>query len=511
MLPQERHVDEKNEKIGKSERESKEIQGNGFSKSVKLIMRPLVGIMLGKFDASVHGSCFDTWYYLLHKLDSSVNCLLVKELVLQPMLETIFQIPPDCKSTWLWNRTVDLLGDSILANSKDVEYGGSTSGKGSSKEYSIKWLPLEPNHLEFHLNFISILVSQMLKSGLTPEEQSFLSGAALRLFSSISKGVQMILKIPSTTYDDILLCLSTLLKFVKKLWEEHSDGSDGDNLCDILLQLIEVIIEEIEPATLSSPLYKIALDLGHIKSQTDADDTRHAKIVEICTINHMDMVSPIVYLTVLYFCVTARSNVNTAQRYRKFMLSSFEPADTFIVTVRLLYKCTGLSCLRLWTVIAKALVDCIGDVKSISLFNSESAYFATHDMLCYPFIICSRHSSIFQKKNLEFEQVIEVWKSLYGFLCSSRYEHSTPRVNASEDLCNILDGWLDKYSRIYESTNELESNHEDRELPHIDVYGGMVISILDQPQCSGLSADNSDSIGYKIMTGVNNRMTLAIR
>lgn len=38
-----------------------QIQSSGFSKSIKLIMTPLIGIILSKCDVSVHVSCLSTW------------------------------------------------------------------------------------------------------------------------------------------------------------------------------------------------------------------------------------------------------------------------------------------------------------------------------------------------------------------------------------------------------------------------------------------------------------------
>jgi telomere-associated protein RIF1 len=90
-----------------------EDQVNGVYKSIKLIMTPLIGIMSSKCDISVHSSCLNTWCYLLHKLDTSVNESSLIKMVLEPILKAIFQNGPDSKTICLWNMGLDLLSDSI--------------------------------------------------------------------------------------------------------------------------------------------------------------------------------------------------------------------------------------------------------------------------------------------------------------------------------------------------------------------------------------------------------------
>ena len=97
-------------------------QANGFLKSIKLIMTPLIGIMSSKCDISVHSSCLNTWCYLLHKLDISINEPSVIKMVLEPILKAIFQNGPNSNSICLWNLGLDLLSDSISQKCMDVFY-----------------------------------------------------------------------------------------------------------------------------------------------------------------------------------------------------------------------------------------------------------------------------------------------------------------------------------------------------------------------------------------------------
>ncbi|XP_057508655.1 uncharacterized protein LOC130791509 isoform X1 [Actinidia eriantha] len=95
-------------------REGKSGEGEGFSKSIKLVMTPIVGIMSSKCDASVHSSCLNTWCYLLHKLDYFVNSPPIVKTVLEPILDAVFRVGPGSKCNWLWNSCLDLLDDFIL-------------------------------------------------------------------------------------------------------------------------------------------------------------------------------------------------------------------------------------------------------------------------------------------------------------------------------------------------------------------------------------------------------------
>nr|GEX83645.1 Rap1-interacting factor 1 amino-terminal protein [Tanacetum cinerariifolium] len=84
-------------------------EANGLTKSIKLIMTPLIGIMSSKCDTSVHLSCLNTWKYLLHKFDTFVNHPSVIKTVLNPILKVVFQAGPDNKNIWSWNICLDLL------------------------------------------------------------------------------------------------------------------------------------------------------------------------------------------------------------------------------------------------------------------------------------------------------------------------------------------------------------------------------------------------------------------
>lgn len=536
--------------MGTSNNKNNEIEANGFSKSIKLIMTPLIGILSSNCDATVRSSCFNTWCYLLHKLDSSVNCPLVRKLVLQPIFEAVFQISLDSNSNWLWNLCINLLDDSILAKCIDVDHESSLlvsqspgssmhgpfmSGKCSLKLYPIKWLPWDLSQLDFHLKIIDILIHQASKTTFHHENRKAAFDASLRLFRSVSKGVQLELKKLSTNYDDVTLCSKTILKFITNLYEENFEGSDRNDLHHISFQYVEVVTEEIDPAILDSPLYKVALDLKYIKSLQFVNDIEHAKDLAICPIAYMDMVSPMVYLTAFYFCVVVQSTSNmpktdfilqAIQKYFKIMLSSYDPVENFIVIIGLLYEHTGPSCLRMWIAMVKVLKDTVFD-KDIPLFKMENhrSFFATGHLLSYPFFICYCHrkgsmssnigdsvekSFILGEEKLELEQILEVWKSLYSSLYAPQFECFSSN-SFSEDLYNMLGRWLEKYTSMLECANDL--NLKDLDLDLISLYGGVVIYILEQSQSSEVSSDENReySSDDKIPGGMTSCMTLVIR
>lgn len=192
-------------------------QTNGFSKSIKLIMTPLIGIMSSKCDISVHSSCFNTWRYLLHKLVISINETSMIKTVFEPLPKAIFQNGPDSKNICLWNLGLDLLSDSISHKRGDVLYqstgpvshrvsdnGPSLSGKCSWKQHLIRWMPRNINQLDFYLSMIFHLIHQASRPTVTYDRRNHVYDTALKLFIYILKGVKLDVESPSTNYDGIM-------------------------------------------------------------------------------------------------------------------------------------------------------------------------------------------------------------------------------------------------------------------------------------------------------------------
>ncbi|XP_059635152.1 uncharacterized protein LOC132277329 [Cornus florida] len=535
-------------------------EADGFSKSIKLIMTPLIGIISSKCDVSVHSSCLNTWSYLLHKLDNFVNCPSVIKTVWEPIFEAVFRVGPESRNIWSWNFCLDLLDNFILARSKIVDddlnnqvNGHSldktptnrppVSGKCSQIHYPIKCLPWGLSQLDFYIKMIYIIVTQGSAVTVPAEIRSLTCDAALAIFGSVLKGIQSVLKNPAIDYNEVMQCLNAVLRFIKNIHENvTSKDSDIGDLHHLSLQFVEIVAEELEPSMLGSPLYKVALDLKYIDNLQSVIETKKAKVLGICFSVYMDMVSPIVYLTTLYFCgvFTLASGTSKAEfilqgvhKYVKFILSSYDPLENLHTIFGLLYKHMGFNCLKIWISIAKSLKDYIDGVKDFPLLKPEpgsTGRLAICHLLSYPFVVCSCPqkqltmveckgplesylvSSQSQRK-LELEDVVDVWKSLYVSVDQALQFESSTSKRFAEDLTSLLNGCLVDTSMI-ECGTELDPsiNHHDFDLPSL--YGNAVICVFEHILASGVSSSGSkdkDCGDYKRFSGINNCLEFAAR
>lgn len=296
-----------------------ESEGDKLLKRIKLIMTPLTGILSSKCDISVHSSCLNTWCYLLHKLDTSVNCASVIKFVWEPIFEVVFQVRAGNRNMWLLKFCVELLDNFALARSKDIRdefdnqvsaslsagtpmIGALLSGESSWKHYPIKWLPWDISQLDFYLKMVYILINNGSVNTVAPEIKSLSSTAAIRIFRSVLRGVQNVLTNSSITYKEVMVCIGKMLTFVKKIYESATENSDSNYLHQTSLQFVEAVTEELGSSTLGSPIYRVPLDLKYIGNLGSLSEFRHGKMLGICFLDHMNMVSPIVYLLVLYLC-----------------------------------------------------------------------------------------------------------------------------------------------------------------------------------------------------------------
>ncbi|KAM1089863.1 hypothetical protein ACFX19_017782 [Malus domestica] len=558
ILPFETNATKKDngmEQIGTCTGNGSEIKKNGYLKGTKLIMTPLIGIMSTKCDVSVHLACLNTWCYLLHKLDISLSDSSVIRMVLEPVVEAIFQVDPDSKSIWARNLCIDLLNDFILAKCKDIDYDslnqvnhqllGKTSriaplvsGSFSWKQYPIKWFPWDLSLLDFHLKMIYILICQALRETVSHDNRISAADASLRLFRSVLKGVQLELKRSSISYDDIMFCLNAILKFVKNTCEKViSDCSDRNDLHHISLQLVEAVCEEIEHTIVGSPLYRVPFDIKCIDNLQILVDIGCGK--SGVTNAYMDMVSPMVYLSVLYFGLVVQStmtepkteiNLQRMQNYFKYLLSMFDPLESLVVTTGLLYKHSGPSCLRMWIAVAEGLKFYIDDMKDFSSLKMESdskCCFAVCDLLSYPLVVCSCTPKYFMSAELgspskeshashhiqvELDQVITLWKSLYCSLCTSI---SGCFIGGSffEDLLSILDRCLEKCTSMLVCADEYVLKFKDLALHRISSYGDVLICILEKFCSSEFNSyrDNKHGSNHKVSSAIQFCLKLIIR
>ncbi|XP_061991609.1 uncharacterized protein LOC133709758 isoform X2 [Rosa rugosa] len=547
--------DDGTQKKGTHKGNSGDIQNTGSLKSIRLIMTPLIGIMLSNCDVSVHMACLNTWCYLLHRLDTSLNDSSMINLVVDPIFEAAFQLDPDGKSFWARDLCINLLDDFISAKLKPQDYDPRNqvsqqlsaktsmnapiiSGSCSWKQYPIKWLPWDLSLLDFHLRMIYSLIRQPSRQTVCHDNRVPADDAPLRLFRAVLKGVEQEFKRSSIDYDDIMLCLNAVLKFLRNMCEELSlDGSDRNGLHHISLQYMEAVSEVIEPTLMGSPIYKVALNIKYIENLQMIPDVGYEKS-GVCSIGYMEMVSPMVYLSVLYFTVVVRSTLSTSKadyilqgmhQYFKFMLSSFGPLESLVITTELLYKHTGPGCLTMWIAIAECLKNYINDLNDLSLFKMDSeskGCYAMSHLMSYPLLVCScaqkdimsamsgcpSETPSSPQMNAELEQVITLWKSLYGSICTS-LSGCIIVGSFSEALVSVLDRCLDKYTSMLTCANELHLNIKDLDLHLISLYGDAFMCILKNSSSSESSSDGNTKhcYDYKITSGIKGCLTLAIR
>lgn len=272
---------------------------------------------------------------------------------------------------------------------------------------------------------IDIVINQASNAAVSLEFRKLAHNAALKLFRSLLRVVQGAVKFISVGYDEIMLCLDTIFTFLKKICEKVT--SEDNYLVDFShasLWLLELVTEEIEPLILESPLYKVALDLKCLDELEPIGKFRSSCDPGLWLISNMDMVSPIVYLSVLYFSVAVKLTSKAADcesitdrmcRHVKLSLCSHDTLEILSVCVGLLYKYESFDCLGIWKALANGLKDYLDDKKHPSLFKMGSknrGCAVVLHLLSYPFAACSHMQS-----QQQLQDIIEVWRQLC--FCSS--------------------------------------------------------------------------------------------
>ncbi|KAF1887311.1 hypothetical protein Lal_00040912 [Lupinus albus] len=527
-------------------RNSCDVQANGFSKSIKLIMTPLIGIMSSKCDISVQSSCLNTWCYLLHKLDTYINEPPLIKMVLEPILKVIFQNVPDSKSIWSWNLGLDLLSDSISQKCRDVLYqstdqvmrrisetGPSLSGKCSWKQqHLIRWLPWDISQLEFYLSMIFVIIRQASEPIVTCDHRRLVYDVALKLFIYVLKGVKMDLNSPSTNYMGIMWCLNSLLTFMRKVCQDlYSEGRENYDLYCTSIHFIEAMTKNLGPSMLGSPLYKVSLDLKYIGDMQSVDHNNHLKLPSISCISYMDKVSPLVYLIALYFHMMVQLTMYSTQsdcnsegmcEYFKFIFSSSDPLDNFFTCICFLYKYVQPIYLNIWIAVAQALNYCLCDPNCKSLqevMSDSTGRSSICHLLIYPIVASSEVSRlafsndsaslekypVSPERKLRLELITQTWKSLYGTLSASGFECSTT-TGFSGDLCTLLSRYLDENAGLLQDDNDSNLTCNGTGLVVLHLSGNFLICILDQICTSELVSET-----YRSKTCRDGKMICGIR
>uniref|UniRef100_A0A7N0U100 Telomere-associated protein Rif1 N-terminal domain-containing protein n=1 Tax=Kalanchoe fedtschenkoi TaxID=63787 RepID=A0A7N0U100_KALFE len=525
--------------IDSCDQESKTCQGKhgtqaiGFSKSIKLIMTPLTGIVLSKCDASVQSACMKTWCYLLHKLGAYINCPAVVKATLEPILKAVFQMRPDNRSSRLLNLCIDILDDSITVKSAVGGQGPSirdqvnppiafVSAECLWKQHSLKWLPWGINQLEFYMDMVQVLSNQAVLTGVSPEYRSHMTKSTVRIFRSILKGIQVEMKHSALFYDQILLCLNMTVLLIKNLAEDAPSGEIAIERLELSLRLIEATMEVFDLSVLGSPLYKVTLDFSCIKILPEGVET-----LDVYHKSLKSMGSQLVYLLAVYFCVFTRllsisadSEVIIQQfhLHLKLILSSENSLGAFHVILSLMYCSKDTWRLKTWMVVAGIVKDILGCSGDVSLFKSEydrTGYLSVCRFLTYPLVISSsplmKISNISYKENRNtfptfstetgFDQVIEVWSSIFHLVNDTSKSDLGVSRSFIEDLCSTMNEHMHSYPKGAGEFVSINSRQEDR-LHYM--LGKVVICILAQ-----LLLNVSSCKDTSVSEGISLRNTLS--
>ncbi|XP_060172031.1 uncharacterized protein LOC132603135 isoform X2 [Lycium barbarum] len=475
-------------------------ESDGFSKKIKLVMTPLIGIMSSNCDASVHVSCLNTWSYFLYKLDNLASSGLVVKTVWEPILEVVIKVGPVNKNIWSWSFCIELLDNFISAGNKDVNSKLTDqkadrlfissiaklpeSAKCSWKYYPIKWSPLDLGNLEFFLNTIHRLITKGSNIILSHEVRTVMHDAASSLFRSLLTSVKHFLKSDLLTYDEVILSVNMMLKLLKSIYDKmHSRDGGIDDLLPLLLQLLEAFVEELEPSTLQSPLYKVALDLN-IETSEPVYRFKSAKIPDICFMNYKEKVSPVAYITFLYFHAVTKSTmkapdydiVEGIHRYVKFLLSSYEPLEILHLFVTLLYTEKMPQCFEIWV----ALASCLKDYLDNNSFLSPGYATIIH-FLCYPFA-----ASSFSNVHFSLQQVIGVWRPLYVSLRGAS-EIGFPTL--TEDLYSMFCSYFNETLTNGDLVTKPQSSVKGQDIGALLLFGEAMICAVEQASLTAKSKD----------------------
>lgn len=471
--------------------------GDRYLKKLKLIMTPLIGITSSKCHLSVHVACLNTWSYLLHKLETSISSDLVIKSVWEPILELILRHGPDNQSVWLWNICLDVLDAFTSARTANSNGGMHNLEKSrllekssacSRKQYAIKWSPWNLSQLDFFIKMIDIVINQASNAAVSLEFRKLAQNAALKLFRSLLRAVQGAVKCISVPYDEIMLCLNTTFTFLKKICEKvTSEDNCFVDFSHASLQLLELVAEEIEPLILESPLYRTALDLKCLDELEPVCKFRSSCEPGLWLISNMDMVSPIVYLSVLYFSVAVKLTSKASDcksitdrmcRHVKLSLCSHGTLDILSVCVGLLYKYGAFDCLGIWKGLANGLKDYLDDKRNPSLFKMGSKNHGcavVFHLLSYPFAACSHLQS-----QQRLQDIIEVWRQLYVSVHRDSPLQCSTDLNFSENLFAILDEYLNDITVTIDSRAKFQQRDKNQDFDMLLLIGNVISCVMEQ-------------------------------
>ncbi|KAL5985744.1 hypothetical protein ACLOJK_027731 [Asimina triloba] len=517
-----------------------EKQAVSLSKRIKLIMTPILGVISSKCDISVRSSCFSTWCYLLHKLDHSVNHASVVKTVLEPIFEVIFQLGPENDSIWMWNSCLDILDEFISSKTKTRDnhlnsqvissnlptksgFFISSICKETLKDYPIKWLPWDLCQLDFYLKMLQLLITKGLTTS-SLESRKLVFDASLRIFISILKAVQVELTMTSNGFSRILLCLASILRFVRWTSEEMTSKFIMVGIHDlpsIATQFVETVRDELQPSMLASPLYKVPVDLKYIDSLHSVESLEYPAVPGISFVDYMTTVSPMAYLTTIYLSIIVQSVLHLPEaqwipytmQYSKFIFSSKDPLENLLATISLLHMLGQKLMqgeyfwLKIWKVVSEGLITHIGAAGNLNCLQTEpdsTGHVIMYWFLCYPFVIFYpfRRLSILamtsdQEMNLVLSQreleleLVDTWKSLHNSANYASQLWFSERNSFSGGLFNLLIAMFGENIDIPQCSAAAILKEKEINSDFLLIFGEAAINILKQIQVSDVEVIQS--------------------
>lgn len=484
--------------------------------------------MSSKWDASALSSCLNTWYHLLHKLEFFTTHWSVLSIVLEPVLDAVFIKGPGDKNIWIWDSCVQLFDEFVQSQaygevkssypSKNMSSPSHIDSKATGNNHFIEWPHWELSDVGYFLMIIRKLADKKLMIHLSVEKRILSFDAALRIFKSLLKSIQYELRVSNDCL--IKSCISAILCLARELVEYLISTSTDIihwSFLHTFLQFVDAIISGVDHSILSSTLYSVALDIDYIRKLQSAKDIRDPKVPGIIFLSWTDMVTPMVYLTILYFCVAAHSLSKFPETDELFNALSeskiiFYPCvslDNLEAIISILYMHGRklipdmIFSLKMWKMLSENLEGYLCTANDlVPLFIpklNEPSYNVMHKFLCYPvytyIVSCSFCEPVRMgvvmlpmKHEIKFDSFLKTWRSLLDSSLCALQADASAMSSFVEGLCRFLLQFLDGDATILQ-TNDLDMN-EGKSQPNFIIVICVEVLICIEKQIHYLQSKN---------------------
>nr|CAD1827761.1 unnamed protein product [Ananas comosus var. bracteatus] len=393
-----------------------------------------------------------------------------------PMLEVTFSSVLDNQNMCVWNSCINLLHEFVMSKDKEIAFGEEQScyDKSSWKDHPIKWLPWDINYLDFLLKMIGIIVGPEEMKCVNFETRVVAMNAALKIFKSVLKGV----KIEFSYYR-------------------------GDR-----------------PFNTKFPTLWANLDIKYISDLKCPENISHSRISTppVKALGYMDMVSPMVYTTILSLSLVAQSILKLlpedAMLYAKqqmnvpfFLVNTLDNLHTVVTFMYMHIKkpidCR-LSILMMWSIIGQGLKEQIGRVSALD--SPTVDYSAVHQFLCFPLLLflslekkpatlrsgnCSEFCVFSSQQEVEMELVIEVYKSLHDYSIRGTETVTSSTNDFTEGLCELFVSVLNKNVILFVHNIECCLQKKYQKIAILSVIGEAAIQMITNTKVFGSAPQQS--------------------